>query len=128
MPARPALTPEQIRDRLSCGLSAGPSAPARDEFPFGWYVSLVKQTMYEAWVQPSGLSASSGLTVQVLIRVERDGTITRRQMVKPSGHPLMDESVMRAVESVRKLRPLPEQYRGAYRDITIEFELTGVAG
>ena len=128
MPARPALTPEQIRDRLSCGLSAGPSAPARDEFPFGWYFSLVKQTMYEAWVQPSGLSASSGLTVQVLIRVERDGTITRRQMVKPSGHPLMDESVMRAVESVRKLRPLPEQYRGAYRDITIEFELTGVAG
>lgn len=122
---RPPLTADQIREQLARGLPASSaSTSARDDFP-GWYFAMVRQTLYDAWLQPSGLSAASGLTVHVLIRVERDGTISRRQLVKPSGNAAMDDSVMRAVESVRKLRPLPDQYRGPYRDITVEFELTG---
>jgi len=127
-PRRPALTPEQIRDQLSRGLPTAAPMAAREDFPFGWYFAQVKQAMYEAWIQPSGVSAAAGHVVQVLIRVERDGTVSHRQIVKPSGNPLMDDSVQRAIESVRKLRPLPDQYRGLYRDITIEFELTGGAG
>ncbi len=126
MPARPVLTPDQIREQLARGFPERDPKP-RDDFPFGWYFALVKQTLYEAWTQPSGLTASSGLSVQVRIRVERDGTISRREIIRPSGNAAMDESVRRAIDAVRRLRPLPDAYRGAYRDITIEFELTNLS-
>ncbi len=124
-PTRPALTHDQIREHLASGLPARVPA-AQDDFPFGWYFALVRKALYDAWTQPGGLSASSGLSVQVRIRVERDGTVSRREILRPSGHAGMDESVRRAMDAVRKLPPLPDGYRGAFRDITIEFELTDI--
>ena len=120
---RPTLTSQQIREHLAHGLPSGAPA-ADDDVPFGWYFALVKRALYEAWIQPSGLSAASGLTVQARIRVERDGSISRREILRPSGHPAMDESVRRALDAVQRLAPLPPSYRGSYRDITIVFELT----
>ncbi len=122
-PPRPALTRQQIAEQLARGLPASAAAPQND-FPFGWYFALVRQTLYDAWIQPSGISSAAGRTALVTIRVERDGTISRRQLVKSSGDARMDDSVLQAVNSVKKIRPLPDQYRGAYRDITVEFELT----
>jgi TonB family protein len=89
------------------------------------YLAAVKQAMYDAWVQPGGLSASAGLVVMVDIRVLRDGTLTRKTIAQRSGNPTMDESVQRALDTVVKLRPLPADFRGSQRDIRIAFELTG---
>lgn len=91
------------------------------------YLAAVKQAMYDAWVQPGGLSASAGLVVMVDIRVLRDGTLTRKVIAERSGNPTMDGSVQRALDSVIQLRPLPSDYRGSQRDIRIAFELTGPA-
>jgi TonB family protein len=84
---------------------------------------MVRQIMYEAWVQPSGLANAGNPTVAVTIRVQRDGTISTWDITRPSGNTLMDESVKKAVQSVRRLRPLPPQFIGGTRDITITFEL-----
>jgi len=127
-PKRPALSEEEIRKLLESELERTASAsPTSTDFPFSWYLSLVRQRMYEAWNQPSELSGTAGLRTTVEIRVSRDGTITGRNMVHSSGNPVMDESVMRAVAAVSQLKPLPAQYTGSHRDITIEFELTGSA-
>jgi TonB family protein len=79
--------------------------------------------MYEAWDQPGGLSGA-GLVTQVRIRVQRDGTITSRDLARRSGNSLMDDSVMKAVNAVARLKPLPPDVPGSYKDITIDFELT----
>ncbi len=94
-----------------------------DEFPFAWYYALVRQTMYEAWDQPSDLAGKAGLMTEVTVRVLRDGTVTQRSMTRPSGNSIMDDSVMKAVKRVTSLRALPPQFSGAYKDILIEFEL-----
>ena len=53
-----------------------------------------------------------------------DGNTARRK-TRGSGNDLMDDSVMKAVNSVSKLRPLPSAYSGYSKDITVDFELTG---
>ena len=123
----PKLSKEEIRKLLAAGAKPGNSLSGASDFPFAWYYALVRQTMYEAWNQPSGLSASAGLTADVTIRVLQNGTVTKREMTRPSGNKLMDDSVMAAVESVRSLRPLPPGFGGEYKDITIQFELSGMA-
>jgi len=123
-PAQPVLTPEQIRQQLAGAVpatqsrsSSGPSSNV------DWYYALVQQTLNDAWVQPSG--GVPGSKTFVSIRVARDGSITRRDVSQRSGDPAMDDSVLRAVQSVSRLRPLPREIEGAHHDITIEFELTG---
>jgi TonB family protein len=70
------------------------------------------------------LAGQKGLIGRVLIRVQRDGLITRRTLDKPSGNALMDTSVMNAVESVKQLQSLPPGFGSSYKDITIDFALT----
>ena len=92
--------------------------------PLGWYYSQVRAVMYEAWQQPSSLAGRKGLLSQILIRVQRDGRISRRSLIKSSGNALMDSSVLTAVESVQRLQELPAGFGSSYKEITINFELT----
>ena len=124
-PKTPQLSQEEIRKLLAAGakISDKLSVPT-DEFPAAWYYALVRQTMYDAWNQPSSLAGRSGLVAEVTIRVQRDGKITSREMTRSSGNSVMDDSVMKAVQAVTQLRPLPPQFPGASHEITVEFELT----
>lgn len=120
------LTPEQIRKMLAAGMKPGDTTrPRANDFPFDWYLAMVRQKMYAVWVQPSDLSSSAGLMTVVSIRVHRDGSVTRRKMVESSGNTVMDASVMKAVNAVASLERLPPKFNGTHKDIAVEFELTG---
>ncbi len=106
----------------SLGGSGGGGGGGSDS-PVAWYYAMVKQIMYEAWQQPSGLANAGNPIASVTIRVKRDGTIADWQLVRPSGNKLMDDSVKRAVQAVKRLKPLPPQFIGPSQDITIQFEL-----
>ena len=121
----PELTPEEIKKLLAAGARVSDKTviPEETEIP-SWYYALVRQTMYEAWTQPGSLAATAGMVTTVMIHVQRNGTITSRMMMRSSGNALMDESVMKAVNAVSQLKPLPSSFKGSSVDITIEFELT----
>ncbi len=118
----PKLTPEQIRNLLAAGVK--PAAAASGDPGFGWYLALVRNAMYDAWNQPSTLAGRRGLTTQITLRVQRSGIISERQLTRPSGNALMDQSAMQAAESVIRLPELPPGFGGDYKDITVDFELT----
>lgn len=127
---KPPLTQAEIAKLLASGIPIGPGgggvgsgSSAGDVSALSWYYALVRAQMYEAWEQPSGLSGA-GLVTQVRIRVQRDGSITSRDLARRSGNSLMDDSVMKAVNAVSRLKPLPADVSGSYKDITIDFELT----
>ncbi len=124
-PAQPQLTPEQIRQQLEQAVPTGVPASSGSPDNLAWYYSLIHETLFRAWEQPG--SVLPGTTATARIRVQRDGSITRRDLVRRSGNSAMDDSVMRALESVSRLRPLPREVQGAHHDFTIEFELTGGA-
>ena len=58
------------------------------------------------------------------VRIEKDGRISAAEIVKSSGNPLMDESVLSALKRVTRIDPPPEALAtgGAYT-VNINFEL-----
>lgn len=102
---------------------AGYGSGSGEVTPYGWYLAQVRAIMYDAWQQPSTLAGKRGLVTRVLVRVRQDGQIGQKNMIGASGNSLMDASVMQAVESVTRLPELPYGFGGAYKDITIDFEL-----
>lgn len=125
-PKAPTLTKAQIERMLNenvrftstGGRSGGdPSALAS-------YYSQVREAMYGAWRQPSGVGAS-GIRTQVRIKIMRSGVVMSRVKVTGSGHAVMDASVMSAVQSVSRLRPFPPDLTDDFLEVTIEFVLEG---
>ena len=51
----------------------------------------------------------------------------QRSYVNRSGNEAMDASVMRALQTVATLPKLPDSFRGAYMDVSIKFESTGLS-
>lgn len=131
-PKKPTLSEAEVRKLLSAGLpvgttsaSAGGGGGGGGGDPVTWYYAQVRAALYEAWEPPSAATAV-GLSAQVSIRVQRDGTITKRNLIRGSGNSQMDASVMRALDSVARLKPLPPELSGPYQDITVLFEPAGV--
>ena len=121
------LSAAQIRNMLgtavaNVGASAGVPGSGTAT-PYGWYLAQVRAIMYNAWQQPSTLAGKRGLVTRILVRVRQDGKIVQKKIVATSGNGLMDTSAMTAVESVINLPELPFGFGGAYKDITIDFEL-----
>ncbi|MBI3986916.1 MAG: TonB C-terminal domain-containing protein [Lentisphaerae bacterium] len=99
-----------------------------DPSPYAYYIGLINARLKEAWRKPGSLSTSAGYVTSVFIRIQRDGRLIEKKMIKPSGNTLMDESVMDAVESVKQADPLPANFRNPVMEITINFELTPLSG
>ncbi|NKB25093.1 MAG: TonB family protein [Kiritimatiellae bacterium] len=123
LPLSPQLTREEIRK-----LFAENAPPTRnttsykDEIP-SWYYALVREKMYQVWEQPDGMSSRAGLIATVQIRVQKNGAITKRVLVQSSGDDVIDQTVMNAVQSVSRLKPLPSEYKKSYKDIAVDFQL-----
>ena len=122
-PPKSELTPEEIRKLLAAG--AKPSSWPGPELDLpAWYFALVRQMMYDQWNQPGELAGAAGLMTRVQFRIHRDGSISHIKMIRASGSKVMDESVMTAVNAVKRLKELPASYREAHYDATVDFELT----
>ncbi len=72
----------------------------------------------DAWVWVGG---SANLEVEVGFRVTRAGDITGMRIVRPSGDPSYDQSVLRALRAVRNLGPPPERHRETFGDVQLTF-------
>lgn len=119
---KPRPTPEQIRQALERKLADQADSVVQTDIP-AWYYAHVRERMNAAWVEPTGLSLPPGAFARVVISVDRSGLISSRSLQRSSGNSIMDKSVMRAVDSVANLKPLPEKVRGRHKDIIIDFEL-----
>ena len=129
-PMKPPKEPEppseeKIREILTPGipvgdpgvLGEGESNPILED-----YYKRVFSRMYAAWNQSFQLSNLPGLKTDVRVTVAPGGNIIDLIKIKGSGNELMDDSVMNAVRSVKKLPPLPIGYRKP-QEIVVTFVL-----
>ena len=118
------LSEAEIARLLKMGARIGEttSVPDDDQIAMGAYFNKVRDRMYAVWQQPSQLASLPGLSTDVRVTVEPGGAVAARAKVRSSGNDLMDDSVMKAVNSVKALPPLPVGHRRPV-DITITFEL-----
>lgn len=125
------MTPDGIAEKLGKELQNSGVANAVKIGPSGspngtggensWYYTLIRDQMYQSWDMPTGLSGSK---LQTLIRifVEKNGSISKVDLVRSSGNKEHDDSALAAVRRVRRIsQPLPDGMDG---NIDINFRLT----
>lgn len=119
--SKSSLSEADMRRLLNSDSRFGNGSAVTQEFIV---LDMVRQAMYRAWNQPTDIGIA-GLTTRVELTFNPDGTIVGSRILNSSGNKTMDASVMRAVESVRRVYNLPSGYLSSHRRIPVSFELTG---
>ena len=118
---KPTLSDRDLRNLLNSDRRYGEGKSMTQDMV---YLDAIKQTMYRAWDQPTSLGIA-GLVARVEFTFNPDGSISGSRLTSPSGNPTMDDSVMRAAKSVRRVTGVPADYFISHRRIAVVFELTG---
>lgn len=101
---------------------AGPGGGAASEH--GWYFSMLHERFHSRWEQPTSIIRSSQhFVTRLRLRIARDGQILSRDIVTPSGDPVMDESVLTAAGNVAQVDALPAGLGGDFWEVNVDFKL-----
>jgi TonB family protein len=111
----------------SKGVSAGGGGHASE---FGWYGNMLHDRFYSAWIQPTTTVASGAkISTLVKVRIEKDGRVSKFELIKPSENPVVNESVAAVAKHVSQVDPPPTGLiKGDHYDVKINFELNTDAG
>src|SRR4029453_7648584 len=108
--------------------SAGKSASAgggSNASEFGWYGNMLHDRFYSAWIQPTTTVASgTKISTLVKVRIEKDGHVSKFELIKPSENVVVNESVSAIAKRVTEVDPPPTGLvKGDHYDVKINFEL-----
>jgi TonB family protein len=92
---------------------------------FGWYGNMLHDRFYSAWIQPTTTVASGAkISTLVKVRIEKDGHVSRFEIIKPSENVVVNESVAAVAQRVTQVDPPPGGLgNGDHYDVKINFEL-----
>lgn len=86
-------------------------------------LELIRQTLHQAWRQPSGHHLRGRVAV-VALRLNAQGVIQEHTIQRSSGDEAMDASVRAAVGAVHRIPGLPPDFATHRPQVTVYFELT----
>jgi outer membrane biosynthesis protein TonB len=104
------------------GDSAGGASNASE---FGWYGNMLHDRFYSAWIQPtSSVPSGAKISTLVKVRIEKDGRVSKFEIIKPSENVVVNESVAAIAKRVSEVDAPPAGLvKGDYYDVRINFEL-----
>jgi len=117
-PPAPEPAEQGSKQGALAGMALGAPVAQLDnpDFTYGYYVDQMLAQISRNWIRPP---VGGGIEAWLHYRIQRDGTITDVELVRPSGIASFDLAAMRAVQSSSPLPPLPR----AYRDSTLGVNL-----
>lgn len=124
-PKGPTLSDKQIADLLKKGAKIGTTTSIPTDTAsqaLGAYSNHVRDRLYAAWNQPESLKNLPGLVTTVQITIQQDGRVGNGKILRSSGNSAMDNSVLKAVRTVKAMHALPTGVKGPV-DLEVEFEL-----
>src|SRR6266536_2392308 len=99
------------------GSSAGKGGHAgggKSASEFGWYGNMLHDRFYSAWIQPTTTVASGNrISTLVKVRIEKDGRVSKFEIIKPSENVVVNESVAAIAKRVTEVDPAPAGLRPA---------------
>jgi protein TonB len=103
--------------------SAGSNPAAAGEFV--WYGNMLHDRFYSAWIQPTtNVPSGAKISTLVKVRIEKDGRVSKFEIVKPSQNVVVNESVAVVAKQVTGVDPPPTGLiHGDHYDVKINFEL-----
>src|SRR6266516_1656961 len=92
---------------------------------FGWYGNMLHDRFYSAWVQPTtNVATGTKISTLVKVRIEKDGRVSKFEIIKPSENIVVNESVAGIAKQVTQVDPPPvELSKGGHYEVKINFEL-----
>ena len=86
---------------------------------------MLHDRFYSEWVQPTTVVETGvKFAVRARIRIEKDGSVSKFEIVRPSGNVVVDESVQAISKRVTQVDALPAGLgKSGHYDVTINFEL-----
>ncbi len=92
---------------------------------FGWYGNMLHDRFYSAWIQPTTTVASGAkISTLVKVRIEKDGRVSKFDIIKPSENVVVNESVAAIAKRVTEVDSPPiGLIKGYHYDVKINFEL-----
>src|SRR6266566_452605 len=92
---------------------------------FGWYGNMLHDRFYSAWIQPTkNVPSGAKISTLVSVRIEKDGSVSKFEIAKPSENATVNESVTAVAKQVSQVDPPPTGLiKGAHYDVKINFEL-----
>jgi outer membrane biosynthesis protein TonB len=109
----------------SAGKAGGQADGGASALEFGWYGNMLHDRFYSAWVQPT-TTVASGVRISTLVkvRIEKDGRVSKFDIIKPSENVVVNESVAAIAKRVTEVDPPPAGLgNGNHYDVKINFEL-----
>jgi len=102
--------------------SAGGGSSASE---FGWYGNMLHDRFYSAWIQPTtSVPSGSKISTLVKLRIEKDGRVSKFEVIKPSENVVVNESVAAIAKRVSEVDAPPTGLiKGDHYDVKINFEL-----
>lgn len=86
------------------------------------YYSTIWERIKKEWTLPGDLTKGKAeLETIIIIVIERDGKIQKSWFEKRSGHPLYDQSAMRAIKKADPLPPIPKEFSDSTFEVGIRF-------
>lgn len=105
-----------IKNRVlpdGAGRTSGSMQIDAKDFPFYYYLSMLKNRVSENWIPPYGSFETDARRVVIAFRIDRQGAQYDARIEETSGNDLLDQSALRAVIVSSPFPPLPEGFAGA---------------
>jgi len=105
------------------GGSAGGGSNASE---FAWYGNMLHDRFYSAWIQPTtNIPSGAKISTLVKVRIEKDGRVSKFEIIKPSQNVVVNESVATVAKQVTLVDAPPSGLiHGDHYDVKINFELS----
>jgi outer membrane biosynthesis protein TonB len=109
----------------SAGKGGGHPGSGAGASEFGWYGNMLHDRFYSAWIQPTtSVPFGSKISTLVNVRIEKDGRVSKFDIIKPSENVVVNESVAAVAKRVTEVDPPPVGLgNGNHYDVKINFEL-----
>ena len=121
---------EKSAQTRSGGLQSAVSGGGRSASEFGWYGNMLHDRFYSAWIQPTThVPTGAKISTLVRVRIEKDGHVSKFEIIKPSENAVVNESVAAVAKQVTEVdSPQAGLIKGDDYDVKINFELNTEQG
>jgi TonB family protein len=91
---------------------------------------MLHDRFYSAWIQPTThVPTGAKISTLVRVRIEKDGRVSKFEIIKPSENAVVNESVAAVAKQVTEVDSPPDGLiNGNHYDVKINFELNTEEG
>jgi outer membrane biosynthesis protein TonB len=122
---KPKSSSDSGSGKTGLGGKGGSAGGESNLSEFAWYGDMLHDRFYSAWIQPT-TTVPSGAKISTLVkvRIEKDGHVSKFEIIRPSENVIVNESVAAIAKRVTEVDPPPVgPGNGNHYDIEINFEL-----